>query len=254
MKAMIFAAGIGSRLRPFTLSHPKALVEVGGVPMLGRVIGRLKEVGVTRAVVNVHHFADQIVDYLRDNGNFGLDITVSDESARLLDTGGGLLKAATALEGDEPVLLHNADILTDFPIAPMLEQHVATRADVTLLADTRRSSRCLYFDRDGRMRGWGNLRDGVTRPAALDASSLTPLAFGGVHIITPSALMPVLRKFARNAGEVFSITDFYIAACSCLRINAHTPAGEYRWVDVGRIDTLATACDIFAEKSCGIKR
>ena len=116
MKAMIYAAGLGTRLRPLTDDRPKALIEVGGKPMLQHVIENIKKAGITRAVVNVHHFAGKVIDFLDRNGNFGIDIAISDESDRLLDTGGGLLKARPLLDGDEPILLHNADILTDLDL------------------------------------------------------------------------------------------------------------------------------------------
>ena len=142
MKAMIFAAGLGTRLRPFTLEHPKALVPVGGKPMLRRVIEKLRDSGITRMVINTHHFADQIADYLRDNDNFGCDIDISFEP-ELLDTGGGLLKARPLLDDgtDEPVLIHNADILTDFPIKEMKHCFLDNEADVTLLVDRRDTDR-----------------------------------------------------------------------------------------------------------------
>ncbi|MDE6126575.1 MAG: NTP transferase domain-containing protein, partial [Muribaculaceae bacterium] len=134
MKGMIFAAGVGSRLRPFTDEHPKALAPVGGIPMLRRVIEKMTEAGISRIVVNVHHFPQQIVSYLEENDNFGADISVSDESAELLDTGGGLLHARRFLDGDEPVLVHNADILTDFDISRMARAHSDSGALATLLA------------------------------------------------------------------------------------------------------------------------
>lgn len=258
MKAMIFAAGIGSRLRPFTLSHPKALVPVGHTTALGRVIEGLKRAGISRMVVNTHHFASQITDYLACEHNFGIEIAVSDESDLLLDTAGGLLKAATLLGTEEPVLLHNADICTDLPYTDMMRRHYNSGADVTLLVSRRSSSRCLYFDSADRMCGWGKPRTGETRPGHLDTSALCPLAFGGIHIINPSALFPVLRTWMASSiaadpthrgREIIplSITDFYIDTCSALDIRAYTPEKRYRWFDVGRPDTLAGARKAFGE-------
>lgn len=246
MKAMIFAAGIGTRLKPWTLHHPKALVEVGGKPMLGRVIDRLRDAGIHEIVVNVHHFAPQIVDYLNNLNDPTLTITIADESQLLLDTGGGLLAAAPLLGTDSPILLHNADILTDFPLEEMMEAHARSGADATLLVDRRSSSRCLYFDGDGTMRGWGNLVTGATRPEGLDTSALTPLAFGGVHIVNPATIFPLLREFA--PGEVFSITDFYIAVCDRASLRAYTPSAPYRWHDVGRPESLEAARAAYASK------
>ena len=135
MKAMIFAAGLGTRLKPFTDFHPKALAEVCGRPMLGVVIERLKMAGISEIIVNVHHFADQIVDYLHRNNDFGVRLHISDETSELLDTGGGILAARRWLDGDEPFVVHNADILTDVDIAGMLSVARSTGAALTLLVE-----------------------------------------------------------------------------------------------------------------------
>lgn len=240
MKAMIFAAGLGTRLRPFTERHPKALVPVGGVPMLGRVICKLRDAGISRIVVNVHHFADQIEEYLYANANFGTDIAVSDERAMLLDTGGGLLHAAPLLEDDkEPVILHNADILCDFPISAMLTDHVRTGALATLLVSGRQSSRHLLFDNRRLMRGWENVSTGQVKPGGLDTAGLRAMAFGGVHIVSGD-IFPHLRGY-RADGGAFSITDFYIDICCRCQIAGHTPTEPFMWHDVGRPGSLAEA-------------
>ncbi|MDE6684185.1 MAG: NTP transferase domain-containing protein [Duncaniella sp.] len=151
MKAMIFAAGLGTRLAPLTDTCPKALIQVGDKPMLRRAVERLRDAGVSEIIVNVHHHADMIIDYLAQN-DFGIPVKVSDERDALLDTGGGVVKASRMLMGDEPVILYNADIFTDFPITEMLDAHHRSEADVTLLADNRDTSRYLLFDAEGRMR------------------------------------------------------------------------------------------------------
>lgn len=245
MKGMIFAAGLGTRLAPLTDTCPKALIEVGGKPMLRRVIERMRDAGLTGVVVNVHHHAAMIKDYLAGD-DFGIEIGVSDESDLLLDTGGGVVKAAPMLAGDEPVILYNADIYTDFPIPEMLEAHEASGADVTLLADSRDTSRYLLFDSAGVMRGWKNVSTGEVRspfpPETL--TSCRPLAFGGVHIINPS----VLGRLADYKTEPkFSITPFYIAECDTLRIHAYTPSGPYRWVDIGKPASLRHARELAGE-------
>ena len=145
MKALVFAAGLGTRLRPLTDHKPKALVELCGVTMLERVITNIKNCGITDVVVNVHHFGDQIIDFLKNKDNFGINITISDERDLLLDTGGGILKARHLLEGDEAFLVHNADILTDLNLAEMIAYHKANGADVTLLAKQRSTQRYLVF-------------------------------------------------------------------------------------------------------------
>ena len=246
MKGLIFAAGLGTRLHPITLTKPKALVEVGGVPMLGRVISKLKDFGVTDLTVNVFHFANQVIDYIKANNSFGIDIHISDERPTLLDTGGGIVRARRWLEGSEPILIHNADIFTDFDIAHMLAVHESSRSAATLLASLRISSRYLLFDSEGTMQGWTNKSTGEVKPEGLVAESLTPLAFGGVHIISPS-ILPLLADYGK---EVFSIIPFYIDFCKKLRITAHIPAQPYNWIDIGKPESLAIARQLFcSEKS-----
>ncbi len=240
MKALIFAAGLGTRLKPFTREHPKALVPIGGAPMLERVIEKLKNAGITEMVVNVHHFSSQIVDFLRANNNFGVNIHISDESALLLDTGGGILKARQWLD-DAPFLVHNADILTDFPTEEMIQQHLSGKADITLLTASRSTSRYLLFDKNARMQGWENIKTGEVKPAGLSASNLEPLAFGGVHIMSLS-VFPALEDYRQREGsEVFSIMPFYIDACRNLDIRSYQPSRPYKWFDVGNPEKLAQA-------------
>ena len=200
MKALIFAAGVGSRLKPFTDCHPKALATVGGVTMLERTIVRMRESGVDK-------FASQITEFLDKNNNFGLDIAISDESDRLLDTGGGLLRAKTLLcaEENEPVILHNADILTDAPLDEMLDAHRRNDADVTLLVSGRQSSRLLYFDSDSRLAGWTNINTGEVKSHGADLRQCSLRAFGGVHIVSP-AIFVLLGQSASVHGEASSLS------------------------------------------------
>lgn len=245
MKAMIFAAGVGSRLKPYTDFHPKALVPVGGIPALERVICKIKEAGVTDAVVNVHHFGSQITEFLRANDDFGMNIRISDETGCLLDTGGGLLKAASLLTSmdEEPILLHNADIITDFPLSEMLYEHESNRSDVTLLVDERKSSRQLCFSSDMKLKGWQNLKTGEVRPAGCATEDLISLAFGGVHIISP-AIFSCLNEYAGENGGAnipFSIIPFYLWSMGRLRITGYKPSKPYMWHDVGTSEKLAEA-------------
>ncbi len=239
MNALVFAAGLGTRLRPFTLHHPKALVEVGGMPMLQRVLLKLKNAGVGLVVVNVHHFAYQIIEFLNANQRFGLDLVVSDERDHLLDTGGGILKAAPLLGEDAPFIVHNADILTDFPIDEMISFHDCRGNDVSLLVAARKTSRYLYFDRDDRLAGWGNISTGEHLPDGFTPdSSMSQLAFGGVHVISPSVL-PVLSGYAPD--EAFPIVPFYVDKCRHLKIGGFQPAADYHWHDIGKPESLAEA-------------
>lgn len=237
MKALVFAAGIGSRLKPFTLHHPKALAEVGGIPMLARVITKLRDAGVDEMVVNVHHFAGQIIEFLEANNNFGVKIHISDETGELLDTGGGLLKARGWLDGYEPFIVHNADILTDFDINEMVRFHNENQADATLLVAPRKTSRYLYFD--NRLRGWMNISTGEARPQGfLPGESMTPYAFGGVHVVSPK----IFDRLAQYTDkEVFSIVPFYVAEADVLNILPFVQPQGSLWVDIGKPENLAYA-------------
>lgn len=247
MKAIIFAAGLGTRLQPFTLKHPKALVEVNGKAMLQRVIERLNAAGVTDIIINVHHFADQIRDFLNVSHSFGCDITVSDESDLLLDTGGGIAKAAPYLDGAEPFVAYNADILSDFNIGEMIGAHRQSGADITLLTSQRASSRHIYFNSGHRLCGWQNLKTGECRPAGfVPDESVRPASFNGVHIINPGATLPLLTHKAA-ATPVFSIMPFYLENIERLDIRSYSPVREYQWYDIGRNETLEAARAGFRE-------
>lgn len=237
MKAMIFAAGLGTRLRPLTDNCPKALVKVGGKPLIQHVIERLKASGFYDVVVNVHHFAPMIKSFLKDNDDFGIKITISDESDQLLDTGGGILKASH-LFSDEPVLVHNVDILSDVNLKSMYDTHCASHNDATLLVESRDTSRYLLFDDDLLMKGWTNIKTGDMLPADLDVSSYNALAFNGIHVISPS-LISKLSEYATE--KVFSIIPFYVASCHSHKIRGYKPEGEYKWLDVGKPDSLIKA-------------
>lgn len=231
--AMVFAAGLGTRLRPLTDHCPKALIEVGGVPMLQRVLLSLKNAGIRRAVVNVHHLPDMIESFLSANSNFGMEIAVSDERSLLLDTGGGMAKAIPLFGDADAILMHNADIFTDIPLATLINAHCS---DVTLAAWSRESSRVLLFDSDNRMHGWKNLSTGQIRPDGLAAGNLRPLAFGGIHIMNREILSRLSDY--RPGGTPFSITDFYIDSCGDTDIRAFSPSAPFTWHDIGRIATL----------------
>ncbi len=246
MKGLIFAAGLGTRLYPLTENMPKALVNLAGKPMLQHVIEKFKAAGITEIVINNHHFADKITDFIKANENFGVNIILSQEKDYPLETGGGLLRAAQWLGEDEPVVIHNADIYTDFPLDEMAEAHVKSGADATLLVDSRKSSRQLLMDSAGRMRGWTNLTTGEIRPAGTETSALVQRAFGGVHIINPSTILPRLKHEARE--EVFSIMPFYSSVCNDMVIKGFTPSSPYGWHDVGTLHKLRAAEDYLLSK------
>lgn len=172
---MIFAAGLGTRLHPVTEEIPKALVEVGGQPLLRRVTEKLVAAGILEIVVNVHHFPEMIRHYLHDHPYPGVTFHISDESGELLDTGGGLMKAAPWLAGDEPVVVHNVDVISDLDIAALVEYHRQKRAVATLAVRARETQRYLLFDREMRLSGWMNHQSGeIRRPGPVETSPNRP--------------------------------------------------------------------------------
>jgi len=236
MKAMILAAGLGTRLRPLTDNKPKALVELGGRTLLEITLERLRSFGVSEVIVNVHHFADLVVEYLRANANFGLRIEVSREDL-LLDTGGGLKRAAWFfLEGqsDEPFLLHNVDIVSAINLEEMAEAHKKSAALATLAVQERSSSRQLLFDRQGRLCGRRAGREAADE-IARSAENPEPLAFAGIHIISPR----LLKKMTEDG--VFSIIGTYLRLAREGEAIRAFPADQYYWRDLGKPEDLRQA-------------
>ena len=231
---MIFAAGLGTRLRPLTDHMPKAMVKVGERPLLWHVIMKLQAAGFERIVVNVHHFAEQIEEYLKENDNFGLDIRISDEREMLLETGGGIRKAIPLLDPDAPVLIHNVDILSNIDLADFYQACGESEAEACLLVSRRNTKRYLLFGADHRMKGWTNIQTGEVKPSReiLEKECVKYLAFSGIHILKPS-LFSLLETWPQR----FPIMDFYIQNCG-----QHFFEGkEYtnlQLIDVGKINIL----------------
>lgn len=245
MRAMILAAGLGTRLRPWTLEHPKALVPVEGVPMLERVILKLKSHGFGRIVVNVHHFAGQIVDFL-DSHDFGVEITVSDESGQLLDTGGGIVHAVSKIGDAEPLLVHNVDILSSADLSGLMSTHLRRGDDVSLLTSDRESSRRLVFSSDDRLVAWHSLTDGNIRPSgAVLPSDGTEEAFSGIYVIGPRALRSLSAYGEGRESASFPIMDFFLsnAGNDDLAIR-RVHSKELRLLDIGKPATLAKASEL----------
>ncbi len=236
---MILAAGLGTRLKPWTLEHPKALVPVGGKPMLERVILKLKSQGFDDIVVNVHHFADQIVDFLHAN-DFGVKICISDETGMLLDTGGGLAYASDLLRG-EPFLVHNVDILSNGDLRKLMEIHNESGNDVTLLTSGRDSSRRLLFGRDDSLKGWHNLSTGEYRPAESEGfEDISENAFSGIYIVGGGGLDALCRFREERGVDVFPVMDFFLASIGKLKIRRHYSA-DLDLIDIGKPETLEKA-------------
>jgi len=238
MKAMILAAGLGTRLRPLTNDRPKALVEVGGRTLLEITLARLREFGVREVIVNVHHFADMVVEYLKKNDNFGMQVEVSRED-ELLDTGGGLKKAAwffleDSAGGDEAFLLHNVDVISTIDLGRMVKFHHEHRALATLAVQERETSRYLLFDEGMQLCGRRAGRDGEMEVVHASAK-MQALAFSGVHVISP-------RIFERMTEEgAFSIVPSYLRLAGQGEKILGFRADEYQWRDLGRMESVARA-------------
>lgn len=244
MKAMIFAAGLGTRLRPLTDTMPKALVPVDGTPLLGRVIERLKAAGCDSFVVNVHHFPDMIAEYVAANGSFGTDIRISDERDLLLETGGGILKAESLLSGCGHFLVHNVDILSNLDFGA-LESAVRSGDLATLVVSDRKTSRYLLFDEDMRLVGWTNTSTGEVRSPfpGLDASQCRKYAFSGIHVLS-DRVFGEMKRFTTEPR--FPIMDFYLDVAARLPIRGYVPDG-LKLLDVGKADSLAAAASFCRE-------
>ena len=236
MQAMIFAAGLGTRLKPLTDTMPKALVRMGGAPLLEHVIRRLIGAGCSRMVVNVHHFANQITDYL-DAHHYGVDIYVSDETEQLLDTGGGIKRAASLFNRQLPVLIHNVDILSNVDLAAFYRHALEIKADALLLVSRRVTQRYLIFDSNMRLVGWTNVATGEVKsphdeirqlhfvsPTEAESSyfqhSCYLCAFSGIHVLAPSAVQAVEAV----DKDKFPIMEFYLNNC------------ETDWIIRGRVE------------------
>ena len=239
---MIFAAGLGIRLKPLTDHMPKALVPVAGKPMLEHVIGKLKSAGFDEIVINVHHFAHQIIDFLKAKDNFGIQIWISDESEELLDTGGGIKKAAPYF--DEPFLVHNADILSNIDLKAMYNYHLTSSNDATLLVSPRKTVRYLLFDEGNRLQGWVNKDTLQTKPEGFvyHPEVQKEYAFGGIHVISPT----LFKYMGDGWTGKFSIMDFYLKTCHEAQLGGYVKE-DLQLIDIGKLDTLAKAEDFIRQ-------
>ena len=244
MKAMILAAGLGTRLRPLTDDRPKALVEIAGHTLLEIVLRRLRSFDVREVIVNAHHHADMIQDYLKANDNFGMRIEVSREE-HLLDTGGGLKKAAHFfLDGgslEEPFILHNVDVISSIDLGRMVRHHVGQNALATLAVQDRETSRYLLFDGEGQLCGRRAGRDGKNE-LVRSAVDVRAWAFSGVHVISPLLLAKMPEEGA------FSIITTYLRFASQGETIIAFPADQYDWCDVGRPENLMQVAQKLAKK------
>lgn len=237
MKAIIFAAGLGTRLKPITEKIPKALVEINGKPLLEYAIRRLINTGVTEIIINVHHFANQIIDFVHANNNFDIRIEFSDEQDLLLDTGGGIKKAAWFFNDNRPFFAYNVDIISDIDLELMYSQHLQSQAIVTLFVSNRETSRYLLFNEKNQLKGWYNKKTGECKPEQLNLNpaQFRQLAFNGIHVIDP-CIFPLMDEWP----EKFSIIDFYLSAAQKNNIQSFQQ-DSVKIIDVGKPETLAEA-------------
>lgn len=237
MKAMIFAAGLGTRLRPLTDTMPKALVPIAGKTLLEHVIQKLANAGFDELIVNIHHHGEQIVQFLKEKKNFGLRIEISDEREMLLDTGGGIKKAAHFFDDGKPFLIHNVDILSNADLKNLYERHCESDNLATLLVNQRETSRYLLFDENMRLNGWQNIK---TEEVKSPHDNFNPehykrFAFSGIHLLSPD-----IFKWMESWNEKFPIMDFYLDLCGKIPIGAFCD-DQLKMVDVGKIETLEKA-------------
>lgn len=234
MQSFILAAGLGTRLKPLTDTMPKAMVPVSGEPLLEHTIKTLTRQGVNKIVINVHHFAQQIKDYISHH-NLKSDISISDESEALLDTGGGLRKARHLFDSDKPILIHNVDILSNANLSQLYD--LAQTKSALLLVSERQTQRYLLFGKDMRLKGWTNIATGEIRSPYpnLKVEDCLRYAFSGIHVFSPQ-----LFELMADFPEKFSIMDFYLSICDRVDIYGHA-IPNLKLLDVGKCDTLQAA-------------
>lgn len=235
---MIMAAGMGTRLKPWTLHHPKALVPIAGKPVLELLINRLVSFGFTKILINVHHFAEQVCEFISSK-KWPVEILISDESEMLLDTGGALVHAAPMLE-DAPVLIHNVDILSNCNLVDVMNS-MQLDDDIILVTSGRESSRKLLFDANSMLAGWHNLSSGEYRPSGFQPdSSMTEEAFSGIYVINPKAIKNIGEYAQKEGKQKFPVMDYMLSLPGGVNIRRHSvPA--LRILDIGKPEALERA-------------
>jgi N-acetyl-alpha-D-muramate 1-phosphate uridylyltransferase len=238
MKAMILAAGLGTRLKPWTDHHPKALAIVNNKSLLQRNIEYLQQHGITDVVINVHHFANQIQDAIVQNNGWGSTIHISDETNEVLETGGGLVKAKHFLKDKEHFVLLNVDMLTDLDLSAMMQKHLSTQAMATLAITDRYSSRAFLFNHQNRLCGWRNNQTNEQKIGVQTSEQLVPFAFSGIHIINSGIFNHITQT-----GK-FGMVEVYLNLCKQCTINGYNHSGG-KLLDVGKPESISVAEQLF---------
>ncbi len=231
---MILAAGFGTRLKPLTDTKPKALIEINEMTLLEIVLRRLKKYGFEEVIINVHHFAEQIIEFLKEKECCGVKISLSDESEKLLDTGGGLKKTGWFFNDKTPFVVHNVDVISDLDLINLYEAHQNSNSIITLAVRNRKSSRYLLFDENDRLCGWENMNTGERKIMINTDSQLVQKAYSGIQVLNPEIFDLMPEK------EVFSIIDFYLELAKEHKITSYNH-DETLWLDLGKIDNLEEA-------------
>lgn len=240
MKALILAAGLGTRLKHLTANKPKALVEVYGKPLLEIVVENLKKSGIKDIIINVHHFADQIVDFVKLKNNFGINIAISDETALLLDTGGGIKKASWFFDGEKDFLVHNVDVISGIDFKEMYKFHIENNSFATLAVKKRETSRYFLFDSNNELCGWENIKENNRLLSKSFTDDFNQLAFSGIQILN----IEILKYL--NDSEPNSITPTYVALSGKNKILAFQHDKDY-WFDLGKPESIIKAEEFFKQ-------
>jgi NDP-sugar pyrophosphorylase family protein len=237
MKALILAAGLGTRLKPLTDNKPKALIEINGTPLIELIINRLIRFGFNQIIINVYHFADDVIKFLNKKNNFGIEIEISDEKELLLDTGGGLKKAGWFFDDEKPFLVHNVDILSNIDLGVLYSSHNSLNSSATVAVQARDSSRYFLFDEEKNLCGWKNEISNDTKITREPHGKIIPLAFSGIHIIDPE-----IFKYMPEPN-VFSIIDFYLTLAPKQQITYFDHTGSI-FLDLGKKENLLRAKEL----------
>ncbi len=241
MKALIFAAGLGTRLKPLTDSMPKALVPVNGIPLLKHVAQKLQAAGVSEIIINIHHKGEQIIDFVRSENNFGMRVEFSDETGNLLETGGGIKFASRFFDDHVPFFVHNVDILSNVNLTDFYRFHRQSGALASLFVGERKSNRYLLFDDQQHLKAWKNETSGEIKPDGMHIENFKSMAFNGIHVISPQ-----IFQYMEGWEGKFSIIDFYLSIAQQYTIAAYCPSGV-EMIDVGKVESLEVANQLAAK-------